>query len=85
MQLCKVVDLLFEVLFYHFEVRWLSRVKVISRVFALREELSMFPQEHNHCHSKNFAVSSFLHTLFYIIDIFGAFLIIWTTKGKEVE
>ena len=34
-------------LLLHTEIRWLSRGKIVERVFELREELSIFLQEHN--------------------------------------
>ena len=40
--LCNEMGLEFEVLLYHSNVRWLSRGKVLNRVFAKRVELVMF-------------------------------------------
>ena len=34
-------------LLLHTEIRWLSRGKIVERVFELREELSIFLQERN--------------------------------------
>ena len=50
MQLCKEMDSKFKVLLYYTEVRWLSRGKVMNRVFALLTELLKFLKSHNHRH-----------------------------------
>ena len=45
---------------------------MINRVFALRAELLEFLKSHNHRHSKHFEDSSFILTLAFLADIFGA-------------
>ena len=45
---------------------------MINRVFALRAELLEFLKSHNHRHSKYFEDSSFILTLSFLADIFGA-------------
>ena len=72
MQLCEEMDSKFKVLFNRTEVRRLSRGKMMNRVFALRAELLKFLKNHNHRHSKHFEDSSFILTLAFLADIFGA-------------
>ena len=62
----------FEALPYYFNVRWLSRGKVLNRVFALCGELAVFLQEHQHCHAGCCENSKFILVLAYMADIFGA-------------
>ncbi|XP_067122548.1 protein FAM200C-like [Centruroides vittatus] len=71
-ELCKEMGSEFEVLLYHSNVRWLSRGQVLNRVFALREELALFLQEHQHGHTDCFKNSEFILMLAYMADIFAA-------------
>ena len=76
--LCEQMDSEFKVLFYHFEVRWLSREKMMIQrsnycsCFVLCAELLEFLRDHNHRHAKHFNNPSFLLTLVYLADIFAA-------------
>ena len=71
-ELCNEMGSEFEVLLYHSNVRWLSREKVLNRVFAMRVELAMFLREHQHCHADYFENSEFILILAYMADIFDA-------------
>ncbi|XP_040275794.1 protein ZBED8-like [Bufo bufo] len=71
-ELCKEMGSEFEVLLYHSNVRWLSRGQVLNRVFAVRVELALFLQEHQHCHADCFKDSEFILILAYMTDIFAA-------------
>lgn len=71
-ELCKEMGSEFEVLLYHSNVRWLSRGQVLNRVFAIRVELALFLQEHQHCHADCFKNSEFILILAYMADIFAA-------------
>ena len=46
--------------------------KVMNCVFALHAELLEFLKNHNHWHSKYFEDLSFILTLVFLADIFGA-------------
>ncbi|XP_040278289.1 protein ZBED8-like [Bufo bufo] len=71
-ELCKEMGSEFEVLLYQSNVRWLSRGQVLNRVFAVRVELALFLQEHQHCHADCFKDSEFILILAYMTDIFAA-------------
>ena len=71
-ELCNEIGSEFEVLLYHSNVRWLSRGKVLRRVFALRVELALFLREHQHRHATHFKESKFILALAYMADIFDA-------------
>ena len=71
-ELCNEMGSEFEVLLYHSNVRWLSRGKVLNRVFAMRVELALFLREHQHCHADYFENSEFILILAYMADIFDA-------------
>ncbi|KAF2349875.1 hypothetical protein FHG87_019367 [Trinorchestia longiramus] len=71
-ELCKEIGSEFEVCLYHSNIRWLSRGQVLNRVFAVRVELALFLQNHQHCHADCFKNSEFIFILAYLADIFAA-------------
>ncbi|XP_073485045.1 protein FAM200C-like [Aquarana catesbeiana] len=71
-ELCKEMGSEFEVLLYHSNVQGLSWGQVLNRVFAVRVELALFLQEHQHCHADCFKNSEFILILVYMADIFAA-------------
>ena len=72
-EVCNEMGSEFEVLLYYSKVWWLSRGKVLNRVFVLRVGLAVFLREHQHCHADCFENSEFILVLAYMADIFRAF------------
>ena len=64
-QLCREMDAGHDTLLYHSEVRWLSRGKVLQRVFKLRREVSEFLRTD----VANFF--SYIAKLAYLVDVFS--------------
>ena len=60
-------------LLLHTEVRWLLRGKIVESAFELREELSIFLQEHNVDLASLVAGEIWLGKLAYLADIFNLF------------
>ena len=53
-KLCEEMDSENVTVLLHTEVRWLSRGKVLTRIFKLRREISVFFAEKNHEYATNF-------------------------------
>lgn len=68
--LCEEMDSLHLNLLYHTEVRWLSRGKVLSRLFELRNEVQLFFEGTTFQHSSKLHDSNWLQCLAYLSDIF---------------
>ena len=69
-ELCNEISSVFEVLLYYSNVWWLSRGKMLNRVFTLRVKLAMLL--HQHRHADCFVNSKFILVLAYMVDIFDA-------------
>lgn len=69
--ICKELGSEHETLLLHTEVRWLSRGRVVSRVFELRHEIELFLVEQGHDEYKQMLTDSlWVQRLAYLSDIF---------------
>lgn len=69
--LCEDMDSLHVTLLYHTEVRWLSRGKVLTRLFELRNEALVFFEDNPFQLAHKFYDSKWLQQLAYLADIFS--------------
>ena len=70
-KLCKNMGANYISLLYYYEVRWLSRAKVIQKVLELKEELQFFPMKIMTRTQIMFRDDSFIVKLTYLVEIFG--------------
>jgi len=86
-ELCNEIGSEFEVLLYHSNIRWLSRGKLLNRVFAIRVELALFFREYQHYYADSFEYFSFwatwlIFSMFSIISI-GKFRVVESTSSNR--
>ena len=67
---CNEVGAKHSILLYHTEVRWLSRGRVLTRVFELRKEIEMFLKQRGSSLVVHFESEDFILSLAYLSDIF---------------
>ncbi|GFW69321.1 protein FAM200A [Trichonephila clavipes] len=68
--LCNEMGSTYERLLLHTEVRWLSRGKILRRIFDLRNEVYMFLSEKKHRLTSYYINEVWLGRLSYLVDIF---------------
>ena len=69
---CQEVGKEHTVLLCHTEVRRLTRGRVLSRLFELRDEIQQFLRETGHELAEYFDESEFIHALTYLANVFTA-------------
>ena len=70
----------------HTEVRWLFRGKVLTHVFKLRREISIFLAEKNHEYATNFLDHEWVSKLAYLASVFDVLSILNTSlQGKSSD
>jgi len=70
-KLCDIMEAEHTALLCYCETRWLSRVKVIHRVFELKEEINILLSDSNNNYDANLCYNGdFIQKLAYLVDIF---------------
>jgi len=68
---CDEIGAEHNVLLYHTEVRWLSRGRVLTRVFELHKEIQQFLRQRGSGIAEHFENEKFILSLAYLADIFS--------------
>ena len=68
--LCEKMEAEHTQLLLHTEVLWLSRGRILNRLFKLRTEVCMICKEHNSLYSESFENVGWLAKLCYLAEIF---------------
>ena len=70
--LCKEMGSQYTHLLLHAEVRWLSRGKILTRLFVLREEIKLFfQQQNNQKFQKLLSDDKWVAKVAYLADVFS--------------
>ena len=70
---CADMDADHKALLLYMEVRWLSRGRVLKRVFELREQIAFFLRQQNfEVLAKKFSQEKFIPKVAYLADIFDS-------------
>ncbi|XP_026475993.1 zinc finger MYM-type protein 6-like, partial [Ctenocephalides felis] len=69
-KLCDDMGSEYKALLYYCEARWLSRAKVLQRVFELKKEIAIFLADNKRDEADIFYDTKFLAKFAYLVDIF---------------
>ena len=85
-KLCEEMDSENVTVLLHTEVRWLSRGKVLTRVFKLRREISVFFAKKNQEYATNFLDHEWVSKLAYLASVFDMLSILnISLQGKSSD
>ena len=85
-KLCEEMDSENVTVLLHIEVRWLSRGKVLTRVFKLKREIPVLLAEKKHEYAKNFLDHKWVSKIAYLASVFDMLSILNTSlQGKSSD